>query len=656
MNKLIQLAKTNLAVLFNAASLVGTTAVTSVLGFAYWWVAARFFSRSAIGLATDLVSVMSFLGTLAMLGLGTLLTGELPRQRGKEWALINGALIVVGGAGIIAGVIFTFLAPFISPELASVGRTFPNIAFFSLGVGFTALTLVLDQALIGIMRGGLQLWRNSLFAVMKFVALIAGAFVFASGTSMTIYVSWLIGNVLSLFVLFFRPKSNISVLEKEVSEEVSHISGPLRIEKSITLPCPICDTLSSNSASFCWKCGYPFSPTLEMRSVRPRLLFDYGVIGLQEMPGPKRRPSAKSNLCPECRHVSPDRASFCTFCGYPLTPTVEVASVKMRAVTSNTSKARKNTLPLQARVTGSLTASGSENSSRLPATFEKARLALAVDSDDFFLETLQDESPLTEIKHTPLPEEAEHTDHPATEVRTPLPAAEVQAPALKKMRNSYLPQWDLLRKLGSSAIQHHILNLILLAPSQILPILITVLISTDATAQFYFSFMLANFIFGLTYALSTVLYAVGAARPDLLAEKIRFTLSLSFITSLGANLVLQLAAGLLLSIFGNEYAGMSPWSLRILSLIVFPLIIKSHFLAICRVQERISQVILPIAIGSIIELIGAAIGAHMGGLVGVSLGWCAVIVLEALYMAHTVYRAAYPMNVNTMTRKKPAKA
>jgi O-antigen/teichoic acid export membrane protein len=650
-NKLLQLAKTNLAMLFNAASLVGTTAVTSVLGFAFWWVVGKSFPKATAGLATDLISAMTFLGTLAMLGFGTLLTGELPRQPGKEWSLINGALIVVGGTGVVAGILFAFLAPFISPELATIGKTLPNMALFSLGVGFTALTLVLDQALIGIMRGGLQLWRNALFAVIKLIALVAGIFIAAPEASMIIYVSWLLGNVLSLSVLFFAQKSRAPALGTE--EKMSPVSGPLVIEKSIKLPCPDCGTLSSNSASFCLKCGYPFSPTLAMRSVRPRLLFDYGVIGLQEMPTPGKRKQSTGNFCPDCKHVSPDRAHFCTFCGYPLTPTVEVASVKMSAV-SPVRKVRKTTLPLQSRVTIPLPASRLENS-QLPATFEKARLALAVDSSEFFLENLQDESAGTEIRHTPLPGQIEHTLPPSTEVQTPRPLAGEQATSPKEAKNNYLPQWDLLRKLGGAAIQHHILNLILLAPSQILPILVTVLISTEATAQFYFSFMMANFIFALTYALSTVLYAVGAARPDLLAQKIRFTLGLSFITSLGANLVLQFAAGLLLSAFGYEY-GQSEWCLRILSLIVFPLIIKSHFLAICRVQERISQVILPIAAGSLIELIGAAIGAHFGGLVGVSLGWFTVIVFEALYMSRTVLRAAYPVNINTMVSKKTAKA
>ena len=36
------------------------------------------------------------------------------------------------------------------------GRT----ALFAVGVALTGVTMVFDQATIGLMRGGLQLWRN----------------------------------------------------------------------------------------------------------------------------------------------------------------------------------------------------------------------------------------------------------------------------------------------------------------------------------------------------------------------------------------------------------------------------------------------------------------------------------------------------------------
>ncbi len=47
--QLYQWLKTNRVMLINAGSLVCTTLVTGVLGFAYWWVAARQFHPDARG-------------------------------------------------------------------------------------------------------------------------------------------------------------------------------------------------------------------------------------------------------------------------------------------------------------------------------------------------------------------------------------------------------------------------------------------------------------------------------------------------------------------------------------------------------------------------------------------------------------------------------
>src|SRR5258708_6397819 len=66
---LYQWAKKNSVILVNAGSLVGTTAVTSVLGFAYWWLAARRFSPEALGLASPPLPALLLLGCLRLLGL-----------------------------------------------------------------------------------------------------------------------------------------------------------------------------------------------------------------------------------------------------------------------------------------------------------------------------------------------------------------------------------------------------------------------------------------------------------------------------------------------------------------------------------------------------------------------------------------------------------
>src|SRR5688572_26573364 len=159
----------NRDLLMNAASMIGTTVITAGLGFVYWWLAARQFSQEAVGFASALISAMSLLGTLGMIGMGTLLIGELPRQPEHRATLITTALVVAGGVSAALGIIFALIAPLVSVEFRPLAGGASTILLFTTGVVLTAVTLVLDQAMIGLLRGELQLWRNAIFALGKLV-------------------------------------------------------------------------------------------------------------------------------------------------------------------------------------------------------------------------------------------------------------------------------------------------------------------------------------------------------------------------------------------------------------------------------------------------------------------------------------------------------
>jgi O-antigen/teichoic acid export membrane protein len=111
------------------------------------------------------------------------------------------------------------------------------------------------------------------------------------------------------------------------------------------------------------------------------------------------------------------------------------------------------------------------------------------------------------------------------------------------------------------------------------------------------------------------------------------------VTSVLANCLLVIGAKQVLDLFGSTYAEQAAWSLRILVLAAFPLIIKNHYLSICRIQDRIARAMLRIAPGSLLELGAAALGAHLGGLSGLSIGWVAGVYIESIFMFRTVYKA-----------------
>jgi O-antigen/teichoic acid export membrane protein len=197
----MELLANNRAILVNATSLMGTLVVTSGLGFAYWWVIARLFAPAEAGLAAAAISAMLLLGTIGMMGMGTLLIGELARRPQIIVSLITTALIIAGGASLLLGVGFALSAAHFSADFAVLTASRVNLLLFITGVAITGMALVLDQALLGLLRGSWQLWRNTIFALSKLLLLLPAGYYFLASGAMGIYATWLVGNLLSLIFL-----------------------------------------------------------------------------------------------------------------------------------------------------------------------------------------------------------------------------------------------------------------------------------------------------------------------------------------------------------------------------------------------------------------------------------------------------------------------
>ena len=198
---LSQWLKANQIIILNTGSLIGTWGVTSSLGFVYWWLATHEFSPQVVGLGSASISAMMLIGTFCLMGLGTLLITELPRQPEQAGSLISTALIVVCVVGACAGTLFALVAPLISVNFSSLSSNISTILLFALGVSLTSITMVLDQALIGLLKGNVQLWRNGLFALGKLIVLFLVSHLFLGKEETTIYATWVVGNVVSLLPL-----------------------------------------------------------------------------------------------------------------------------------------------------------------------------------------------------------------------------------------------------------------------------------------------------------------------------------------------------------------------------------------------------------------------------------------------------------------------
>jgi O-antigen/teichoic acid export membrane protein len=216
---LVAVLRGHLDLFLNAGSLMATTAITSLFGVAYWWLAARIAPQAAVGQASAAVSAMTLIGTIGMFGMGTMLISDLGRLRGRKWELISTCLLVAGSAATAGGLIYVALAHLAIPGLQNALGSTPATVLLVFGIALNAMTLVLDEALVGLLQGPLQLMRNAWFSVVKLALLGGLALLPFAPTGGQLLLTWIAGMVASVAILgrTLRRKGMIDSVRPRVS-------------------------------------------------------------------------------------------------------------------------------------------------------------------------------------------------------------------------------------------------------------------------------------------------------------------------------------------------------------------------------------------------------------------------------------------------------
>jgi O-antigen/teichoic acid export membrane protein len=188
----------------NAFNLMLASAVTSLLGFFFWMVVARFYSETEVGFSSAIISAMNLIALLSLVGLDFSVIRFL-HQASKPKELINSSLTLRGLVSLIIAAIFVAGINFWSPALSFVKQ---NAIFFLtfLAVAVLAtLSSLTDSVFIAKRRAGFVLSRNIIFSLLKLPLPIAFAiFLHTFGIVISWGIALAIAAVISL--LLFLPR------------------------------------------------------------------------------------------------------------------------------------------------------------------------------------------------------------------------------------------------------------------------------------------------------------------------------------------------------------------------------------------------------------------------------------------------------------------
>ncbi len=187
-----------------AYALILSSASTSVLGLLYWTLAARLYGASDLGINAAVISSMMFLSYVSQLSLAGALVRFIPTAGRATRRLI---LASYGLAVLMSAVVascFILGIGIWAPQVRSLVDTPISAAWFLAATMAWSLFALQDAVLTGLRRTVWVPVENTIFAVVKVLALVALA---GSLAGSGVYVSWSVPAALSVVpinIMIFR--------------------------------------------------------------------------------------------------------------------------------------------------------------------------------------------------------------------------------------------------------------------------------------------------------------------------------------------------------------------------------------------------------------------------------------------------------------------
>lgn len=188
----------------NAFYLMLNTAIMALFGFFFWVVIARFYTEAEVGYSSAIISAISLLAMISLVGLNSSLIRFLSYSD-KPQKLINSCFTISGLISLVAASIFIAGLGLWSPALSFIRQNAVFCSVFIILVPLWTLSSLIDATFIASRRAGFVLSKNTIFSVLKIpLPILFVLFFHAFGVVTSWGIAVAVGVALSLFL--FLPK------------------------------------------------------------------------------------------------------------------------------------------------------------------------------------------------------------------------------------------------------------------------------------------------------------------------------------------------------------------------------------------------------------------------------------------------------------------
>lgn len=241
----------------NSIYLMATTLVMSALGFFFWLICAHIFTPGQIGVGTALISAMTLISFMSLLGFNSTFVRILPNSQDRDKEINTGSTLVISTAAILA-IVYVWLVPFIAPKLGIIHENFWYAAGFVIAVSLSSINSLTDSIFIAYRSAQYNLITDGfitsgvkLFLPLIFIGLGAYGVFAAAGLGVSM---GMVASILFLVIKFnYKPQIRIDILTlKKVFNYsfANYIANFLNIVPTLILPIIVIDHLGAPTAAY----------------------------------------------------------------------------------------------------------------------------------------------------------------------------------------------------------------------------------------------------------------------------------------------------------------------------------------------------------------------------------------------------------------------
>jgi GT2 family glycosyltransferase/O-antigen/teichoic acid export membrane protein len=187
------------------------------------------------------------------------------------------------------------------------------------------------------------------------------------------------------------------------------------------------------------------------------------------------------------------------------------------------------------------------------------------------------------------------------------------------------------QRYGRLALNHQVLTLSFKSVGYLVPVIAALVTASRQYAYFATANTVAWAALMLSWLLALSLFAETTKDEEALSRQIRRTFPLGIVASLAVVAVIEVAAPLVLRLFGPAYAAHSE-SLRLLILLGPFYVVKDHYAAIRRATGQLTLASRVMLAGTVAEVVGATVGGVLGGIPMLCTGWVVAAAVEAFVL------------------------